>query len=206
MKNTPVTAVGFWVLLLVCASCSEESPRYVTGVDANRSLGELTVDEWKNTCATAHTFVESHVSLSDDQLCRFSAFWSLTFRFSRPPLASDEQARAECRAEYDGCMAQEKRRREEMVKPSCRLEERCKKPPASCTATVADLEACGSAMPETWRRLFSELPACADVTLAKLAPAPNDPRDRLPARCEALKATCPGVEPEDHLFLPFPCQ
>src|SRR4051812_46170775 len=98
MKNLLVVPAAFLVWMV---GCSGEPVRYSTGLDSTKALGALDDDEWSRTCTGAHEFIASQVQLTDDELCRFSALFSLSLRIFQPAFASDEQARAECRTVYD---------------------------------------------------------------------------------------------------------
>jgi len=93
---------------------------------------------------------------------------------------TDSELKAACKAIYDPCIAS----------PLMSSPGTCSKVDATCTATVAEFQACLADDEQAFPKLKDALPVCADLTLAGLANVPD--LSAMSAACTTYKDKCPN--------------
>jgi hypothetical protein len=195
-------------LIAATLGCSDgpDYPSFSTGVDPSRRGFQLTPEEATTVCRTTHEFMRGKVaSVTNEQICRFSGLWAVTFRIFTPPPRTDQEVVSECLDAYESCL------RQAGPDPFTPGPTRCKSPSGDCPteyqrcgATVGQVEACAVRMPEYWTAFYAALPKCQELSLAVLKTGPPSfPQE--PAPCRTLRAACPELNQEDDLFPPFAC-
>jgi hypothetical protein len=151
-----------------------------TGLPADKPITSLTDAEIEGLCDKFDAFYSTG-KVGDglkDFGCRFSGLLAAAFAGAD----TDAAAKAACKTAYDACAAA----------PS-ESTSTCGKPTATCTATVAEVEACANDSAKALEQLVSAFPSCTELTLADLMGSGEEtmaPPD--PASCTTLKMKCPG--------------
>ncbi len=182
------------VALGLCVACggsssggssSPGSTDFSSSLPGDKSLGSLSDSENAQLCKDLQSYYGPNAAAGKelkDFTCRFSAL--LLAGFASP--TTDSELQAACKAGYDEC--QHSAEQSSMVT--------CNQPQASCTATVAEMEACVTESTKALADLGNQFPECSKVTIASLQ-STMDPGTAPPAindspSCTALEAKCPG--------------
>jgi len=151
-----------------------------TGLPADKPIASLTDAEIAGLCDKFDDFYSTGEVAADlkDFSCRFSGLLAAAFAGAE----TDAAARAACKTAYDACAAA----------PS-ETTSTCKKPTGTCTATVAEVEACANDSAKAVDQLTSAFPSCAELTLADLMDTGEEPTTAEdPASCTTLEMKCPS--------------
>lgn len=156
---------------------------FSTGLPGDKPLNMLSDMELQTLCKKIADYYSSEpVATSLQQYtCSFSAL--IATAFSQP--MSDAEARAACKMAYDSCAM-------EPLEPTS---ESCDKPSNSCTATIAEYEACQKDMLGYLAQLKDVFPACSEITLMDLeGGGSEDPMGpAMPASCQTVQQKCPDA-------------
>jgi hypothetical protein len=152
-----------------------------TGLPANKPLSDLSEAEIAGLCGKFDEFYSSGSSAGmnlEDFTCRFSG----VFAAALSGADTDAAARAACKMTYDACVA-----------APAETTTKCGKPTGTCTATVAELEACANDSAKAVAQLTSAFPSCAELTLADLMDLDGggDAAPQNPASCTTFEMKCP---------------
>jgi hypothetical protein len=177
---------------LACAACGDSGsagPSAVSsGLPPTKVVGTLTTTETTQLCKTVEdAFKDPAVT---DGLCRFTAIFAAVAATLALPSATDAQLQMACTMGYTECK-----------KPQNQTTNQCKAPPASCTATVGEVEKCLADMKSSLANLGAAVPACSTLTKATLGSSPPDTAGltQEPDSCETINQKCPGLVPEPNL-------
>ncbi|KYF55258.1 hypothetical protein BE08_05040, partial [Sorangium cellulosum] len=156
------------------ASCS--------GLDPSAVVDDLTPAEAEQACRGYRAC--SYDSLTVELMCHMMGVMGA--KFGDDPGTTDAELQARCAERYQSCMADPSQAEDLIELTIAEMEARPCVRPAQCTATIAELDACFSAMLE---RSGSALPECSALTLASYdGPAQAD--DALVEACGAITAEC----------------
>jgi hypothetical protein len=152
-----------------------------SGLPATKPLNTLTPAEVTQICKAVDDSVKSPAV--SDGMCKFLAVIATGLEASFVPGTTDAQLRMSCTEGFEECKKD--------TEP-----EDCDPPPASCTATVAEVEKCASDLNAAIIAVGTAAPACATLTKAALSTAPSIDALVEPASCKALEQKCPGFVEE----------
>lgn len=151
-----------------------------SGLPTDKPIASLTDAELGGLCDKFDDFYATGKVADDlqDFSCRFSGLLAAAFANAE----TDAAARTACKTAYDACAA-----------APGETTSTCGKPTGTCTATVAEVEACANDSAKALAQLVSAFPSCVELTLADLMDSgeePTTPED--PASCTTLEMKCPG--------------
>ena len=156
------------------------SGSYSSGLAGDKVLGSLTEAEAAGLCKKLSDYFSDDGPVGksvEDFSCRFSS--ALTALFTNPK--TDAALQASCASLYATCTA-----------APTTTTETCSKPDASCTATVAEYDACVNDQLDSLDQLLSSVPACDKLTLASAATFFSG-ATQATASCETVQAKCPSA-------------
>jgi hypothetical protein len=180
-RAAAVAAVG-WLL----AGCGGDrgSPRYTSGLEGSRPLGELDSAELARLCKGAQAWATDAIPVIDRAtfLCKTSAVLAgaLSGTFSGGAV----ELRNACEHAYERCL-----RRSDMAPAAIA----CPRPGPDCVATVSEYERCLNDFPASFDDAIAAIPSCRGLTLASLAQTGAAAAAALPESCTAFQQRCPGV-------------
>jgi hypothetical protein len=150
-----------------------------TGLPADKPLSDLTDAEITGLCSKFDEFFSSgSVGMNLEEFsCRFSGLFAAALGGAE----TDAAARAACKTAYDACVA-----------APAETTEMCGRPTGTCTATVAELEACANDSAKAVDQLTASFPTCAELTLADLTGGGGDAEPQDPVSCTMFEMKCPG--------------
>lgn len=155
-----------------------------TGGSANPgepTLESLTPDELEELCADARASFDAAggTETLGELACRTAGvFAALLFEPS-----TDAELQQLCRETYDECVAE-----------PVELDDDCEESVTTCSATVAELEACVAEYPTYFEQLEMGMPPCSELTLANFEAALSFEPEPTPA-CSVLWDKCPTLAP-----------
>jgi hypothetical protein len=151
---------------------------YSSGVSGDKQLGSLSDSEFQGLCKKlSDHFSTGSVGKSVEEFtCRLAGL------FAGATAETDAALKAACKSAYDQCLA-----------APHMTDETCTKPAATCTATVAEYDACVSDSAKALVALGNELPACAELTLSSLEMIDLGEETASPASCKVLETKCPSA-------------
>jgi hypothetical protein len=177
----------------VLAGCEDEksSGGLQTGVDGNKPLGTVTPGEAQSICNATQSFTQQAIAQEKQRLltCRLSStvIASLSARAGGMGGAAvtDAQLQMTCQMAYDTCTM--------MPAPAPgTATNTCQAFPPSCTATVAEYEACLKDVPPFVDQTLAMLPTCETFTRLSILAVVNLP-NTLPPSCKTFQSKCAGV-------------
>jgi hypothetical protein len=144
---------------------------FMSGLDGSKKVNALTPQEQQTFCSVAEKFVKANPVVSTGP-CKLLALLGVAFGSPQ----SDAQAQMLCKQTYDECVAM------------AGATSKCEQPPATCTATVAQAEACLSAAPAWLASSTAAIPACNTLKLSDVNSKSGGMSTELPkpAACKAL--------------------
>lgn len=196
-------ARAFWKFALVLAplaafGCGDDEPSgFHTGVDGSKPLGTATPQEAEQICKSTDTWARAQLAESKrrELFCRIGAIAAASSGLlggeggaTVPPL----QLQTTCRSNLDQCLAMSAG-----ALPATPSTATCQSFPASCTATVAEYEACLNDVPSFVDKTAGMLPTCETLNpLSILALASLV--STLPPSCQTFQMKCnvggiPGI-------------
>jgi hypothetical protein len=183
MKRVIWTSVAT-LSLMACVGCGDDKKNsgvsVDTGLDGTKVVGTLTPTEFTQFCNGLGTADQKAISKADGcKMGGYMAAFGLGMTAAAPPADADLQAA--CKAYYDECM---------QATPAA-TQKQCQQD-ATCTATVAEAEACYAAGLEDTVDAMKSVPSCSAITAQTFqqdAGASSAPET--PAECTALSSKCP---------------
>ena len=174
------------------AGCGDDKPKALsTGVDGNKPLGTVTPGEAQSICNATQSWSNQTVTREKQQqlTCRLSstAIASLGARgggMAGAPV-TDAQLQMTCQTAYDRCTMMP-------LPPASTAAPTCQAFPATCTATVAEYEACLNDVPPFLDQTLAMLPTCEMLNRLSVLTILNLP-NTLPASCKTFQSKCAGV-------------
>jgi hypothetical protein len=156
---------------------------FSSGVDGSKPIASLSPDENTKLCKAAADYAKEHLSKGDAKEVGCRLIGIVGGIAGSLGGGGDAAIRSACKQTYDECMKSE---------GTVMQDSTCSAPTGTCTATVADYEACVREAPESLDDVRAKLPTCAEVTQASLASFQKDVADARGPACKALAAKCPG--------------
>lgn len=154
--------------------------KFTTNVTPTRTLDMLTPQEAKKVCEATGQFVANLLQDEDvtDLGCRAAGLVAILD-------VPDTEIKTACKQAYDACKA--------APVPQDLPTDQCDEPTeTTCTATVAEYEACVSELPATLRFLSPLIPNCDTATKTSLLVLAAG-KNLLGAGCQAVDKKCPGT-------------
>lgn len=154
--------------------------KFTTSVTPTRTLDMLTPEEAKKVCEATGQYIGK--GLQDEAFtdlgCRVAGLVAILD-------VPDTEIKTACKQAYDACKA--------APVPQDLPTDQCGEPTeTTCTATVAEYEACVSELPATLRLLSTFIPNCDTATKTSLLVLAAG-RNLLKAGCQAVDKKCPGT-------------
>jgi hypothetical protein len=153
------------------------SDGFSTGLPPDKGLGTLTPAEATKLCSSTATFVQAK---ADAATCQFTALVAGVARGK-----TDAEARTICKTELDQCLAR-------ATGTGGGGPVNCPAPPASCTATVGEYEACLNDRASSYDKALASLPTCETVTRSSSSFPTTAPTVTTPASCTTAQRKCLG--------------
>jgi len=177
--NSILRLSSIGLLALACGGTTQPAPSS-SDVPGNTALSAVGPAEAASVCNWYFAMMSNSPYVRS--VCQ--QFGVIMARSSEADTSSNAAVQSGCSAAQAGCTT---KMQEDMVQmePTCAtsLDQ------STCSATVADFEACSRAMAQL---SFSGLPACNELTVNFVFPASStDPA--LPAACVELQSACPEV-------------
>jgi hypothetical protein len=164
--------------------CGGNGNGFSTGVDPSKPLGSLDQNEFNQICAS----VRSWLTNTQDRTRKLSCQVSAVSR-ARVGATTDADIKLRCQQRYDECVAGLAAQGDAGAPRVSTTT--CTKPPASCTATVGEYEACVNDTSAEYDRVFGMVPTCSSLTLMSSAMLNSTNfRPMSPASCQALSTKC----------------
>jgi hypothetical protein len=184
MSKAIFTVLGGFLALNILPGCGGGGGEgtFTTSVPGDRPLGGLTPGELITFCADGQKF-SAQPTVKQDR-CRLAAFLGAADVATFSPTATDADLKMACSQVYDNCSSST---------PNC------PHPPATCTATVAELTTCATATAAQTHDLAGKLPDCGAIDRASINASANvlgTVMDR-PASCQPLDMKCSGSSSGD---------
>lgn len=175
---------------LVLAACGDDGPgRLSTGVDTNKPIGTVTPQEADQICKSTQTWAKQAIAEAKQRelTCRVTALaLAAGGAFAGGGMGANEaQLRMTCQTSFDQCMMAP-------VPTSSTVPAMCQSFPATCTATVAEYEACLNDMPPFVDKTLETLPKCETLTQLGLLSLLGL-QSTLPATCQTFQTKCGGA-------------
>jgi hypothetical protein len=199
------TARATWLLALMVApllgvACDDDKPSgFHTGVPGDRPLGTATPQEAEQICQATETWARAQLAETKQRelACRIGAIGAAAGGLLGTGGAAvmPIEAQTTCRTVLDQCLAA-------AAPSSMPGMAMCQAFPASCTATVAEYEACLNDVPPFVDKTAGNLPTCESLSpLSLLALASLI--STVPASCQTFQMKCgvagipgiPGIPP-----------
>jgi hypothetical protein len=171
--------------------CGDDKPAGLsTGVDGSKPIGMVTPTEADRICKSTEAWAKRAIAEDKQKqlFCRITALAAAAgggLGGGGTGAASDTQLRMTCQSSLDQCM---------MISTPAggTASPMCQSFPASCTATVAEYEACLNDVPPFVDRTIAALPRCDSLTqlslLSLLALTTT-----LPPTCQTFQMKCGGA-------------
>ncbi|HYQ17141.1 MAG TPA: hypothetical protein VEQ58_15320 [Polyangiaceae bacterium] len=146
---------------------------FMSGLPGNKLVSDLTDAQLNQLCEE----VSDYIDPSEAELnCRGAGLSAAIL--AQPE--SDAEARVACKSGYDVCQAD----------PG-ETEQNCKASRSTCTATVAELEACASDSNDAIVEFSKQYPSCSEITLLDLTTIPGSIEEpETPASCVVFNSKC----------------
>jgi hypothetical protein len=156
---------------------------FSSSVPANEQLSTISDQDSATLCKEIDAFESGANSAKlEDFSCRLTALLAAAISGS----STDAGLQGACKTAYDACVA---------TPPSSTTSTTtCTKPDATCTATVAELEACLNDSGPYIDQVLGQLPSCAALTEASLSSDTSTSTPMSPASCTTFQAKCPNSD------------
>ena len=181
LRSGSLVAVVFALAGAACGGESDERDagdgNFATGIPGSKRLGDLSDSELARLCDEIVEFADAPAVSEPmhEYACRLGGMVNAIFAGA----TTDAEARTLCAEAYGECVA-----------ASGSSTTTCNRPSASCTATVAEYEACMADIPGYLEASLAVTPTCETLTLASLEEAPEGAPD-YPASCAVVDEKCP---------------
>jgi hypothetical protein len=151
---------------------------YSSGIAGDKQVGALTDQEFASMCQKFSDYFSTGAvgAAAEEITCRMGAL------FVGILAQSDAELQTTCKAVYDQCIA-----------GPTMTEETCNKPDATCTATVAEYDACLNDAGKAFIALPNALPTCDKATLTSLENLDLGSQGESPASCKIVETKCPSA-------------
>ena len=174
---------------LACAGDGEEDTTFRSGLDANRSLAQLSASEAMRLCDDTRAWASRVYAFErlQEPVCRRRAVTGAVLT----PTTTDAALEAGCQSAYGDCL--KLKPPEASVLPT----DPCPLATTSCPATVGQVVVCVNDLQAAFRAALAAVKRCEDLTTTSATAVPQR-SVQTPASCQALRKVCPDLE------LPWP--
>ena len=164
---------------------SSASGDYSSGVPGDKQLGSLSEQEFQGLCKKLDDYFSTGpVAAGIEEFnCRMSGLFGAALSGAQ----TDAALQTACKPVYDACIA-----------APTMATSTCTKPDATCTATVAEYDACLNDSLDALSTLQNALPSCDKLTVASLGSLGSlggATSAQESASCQTVKAKCPSAPP-----------
>ena len=163
-----------------------------TGLPPGQSLGTLTQADAEQLCQASSRAAQELMASAEyhSGSCKLAGVMmaGMGAAFADPP-PPDSELQQTCKTMYDQCMSAQPQ--------STESSGTCTPPPATCTATVAEYEACMEASLRAMKDVYAALPGCEEITAASLQTSTSTETSMTasqPPECQAFSSKCSGYE------------
>jgi hypothetical protein len=163
-----------------CGGGGDGGGSVASGVPPSTMLGGMSADNLRKVCDSVDQWGKQ--AGMEDKLKEFGCRMRGNVIAA---LAEPANRASDCHALYDPCA--------QAPAPTASSGAACTPPPASCSATVGELETCLNQMPQVIDELLVILPTCDQVASAAGNPIATA-LTKIPSSCQALNAKCAGWE------------
>ncbi|HEX9295924.1 MAG TPA: hypothetical protein VF881_08810 [Polyangiaceae bacterium] len=170
-----------------CGGADEPQKPFSSGLPPDATLGSLSDSEASKLCSSSAQFLLANPVVQEGT-CRLAGGITAAFDVLGGTAQTDADVQASCARGYDQCEA--------ALTADAGTNSTCKRPLPTCTATVAEYEACTSDSVPLYERLATELPVCKDVKRSDIGIGDGGtkaPALEAPPSCAALKSKCPEL-------------
>lgn len=187
-KVISTLATGFALLIgSGCGSDSDSPSTSASGINPSRPANSLTDTEVKQLCKAVDGFFNEPAL--NEVGCKVSSVIAAALFAAG---GTDAELQMTCSSAYDECIKGDGK---ESPGAGASTSGQCKKPSASCTATVGEIEQCLADMKTSFANLGKSLPACNTLTKASLSQGSlSSAEPPEPASCKTLEKKCPDIE------------
>jgi hypothetical protein len=170
--------VGGLAVMAIAATCGGDGSTFSSGVDKGSELGSLSSGDAQKLCTALNDWMKNNLSAQIKEMsCRVAGLAASGFGGS-----SAAQKQAACTTAYDQCMKQP----EETDSTGD-----CTKPPATCKATVGELEACVNDFMPLMQQFVSSFPTCQQLS-SGTGSVPTNLQP--PQSCTAFQSKCQDLD------------
>jgi hypothetical protein len=201
MRKAPigwVVALAASIAVASCGGSEKNQPQaqpgsgpFSTGIAGSKPLGSLTDAEAQALCQASESFART--MMTPEMTCRAAAI-GFAGLGAMSGTATDAEIQQTCSSIYGMCVAGGG-----SVAPATDAgTSTCTNPPANCTTTVAEYEACMNDTRTSLQQSMSAMPTCATLTVAWVLANSGDAGSSSstdPPSCQAASAKCPGWQP-----------
>jgi hypothetical protein len=170
--------------LVGCGGESVPENRYSSGLPPASVLGNLTDSDAQSLCMSTTQYLFADPVVANLQ-CKLVGGIAAGFEVIAGTAKTDAEVQTACTKTYDQCKTS--------LGGDAGAKVSCRKPKQSCTATIAEYEACTTDIVSTYHQLDSQFPACKDLKLSDIRPgdAGAPPAPQSPPSCTVLMSKCP---------------
>jgi hypothetical protein len=166
------------VMAAACGGGEQGGGAVASGVPQGTVLGGMSSDNLQKVCESVDRWGKQ--GGMEDKLKEFGCRMRGNVVAALIEPASRQST---CQALYDPCA--------QAPAPTAASGANCTPPPASCSATVGELETCLNQMPQVIDELLVILPTCDQVATVAGNPIATA-LTKIPSSCQALNAKCAG--------------
>lgn len=176
---------------VVCAACGgEEEGELATSVPGSTPLNQLSAKQAAALCRESNAFIEANGFRTSSQELVCKSLAPITASLASP--ATDAELIQGCSAAYQRCLA-------EPADTTAETGEACGLHGTTCTATVAEYEACLEATALWYTTVIEAYPECSELTLDNVAAGTgNTTALTPPTECQQLQAKCSDFDDALH--------
>jgi hypothetical protein len=176
-----VLAAASWLLVVGCGGGG--AAKFSSGVDGTKPLGMVSPAEAEQICKASQSYVQG--AISEDKQKQLGCKTVALLAAALGGMGGNaSQLQSACQTAYDGCL-------KSVSTPPGSSSSSCATPSSKCTATVAEYEACLTAVPGLIDSALAAIPSCNNLTPAALQGS-GAQTVTAPAACKTFEMKCPG--------------
>jgi hypothetical protein len=164
------------------------SSTFSSGLPKDESLGSLSDADSQTLCNALASYSASAAAAQKDSGCKIVGFGAAGLAHNFGSAKTDADVQKACSDAETACKNSPPQRVDAGA-PTCT------KPPASCTATVGELETCLTDSSAALSDALSKIPECTSLTVADVTPKDGGlvgPTGSVPS-CSVVNQKCPGL-------------
>jgi hypothetical protein len=181
------TSCTLVVAFAACSSSDDQKPggTFSSGLPPSSTLGTLSDSDWAKFCGAASAYAEAN-SGGVDTSCKLAGITAAGFAALSGAM-TDADVQKACTDTFNQCKAA-------TADAGPGTNDCTRKPGASCTATVGEVEACLNDRAAATQAAAASIPACESLTLAQFRmPADAGSGTDTPQSCKVASQKCPGL-------------